>query len=122
MVISLSCDRAVWDAVLNNEVVRELRESVNADAAENNSLTSSDEVSDGSKAATSILKMIFDNTKAKAMELIEKITKLVNQLFHPPSEKTTEAATDPFEEKLRSSFLLTVVVLLIVAVARSHRG
>lgn len=27
MVISLSSDRAVWDAVMNNEVVRELRES-----------------------------------------------------------------------------------------------
>lgn len=29
MVISLSSDKAVWDAVMNNEVVRELRESVN---------------------------------------------------------------------------------------------
>lgn len=28
MVISLSSDKAVWDAVMNNEVVRELRESV----------------------------------------------------------------------------------------------
>lgn len=27
MVVSLSQDRAVWDAILNNEVVRELRES-----------------------------------------------------------------------------------------------
>lgn len=27
MVVSLSSDRAVWDAVMNNEVVRELRES-----------------------------------------------------------------------------------------------
>lgn len=27
MVISLSSDKAVWDAVLRNEVVRELRES-----------------------------------------------------------------------------------------------
>jgi hypothetical protein len=27
MVISLSSDKAVWDAVMNNEVVRELRES-----------------------------------------------------------------------------------------------
>ncbi|PRQ32438.1 hypothetical protein RchiOBHm_Chr5g0046391 [Rosa chinensis] len=27
IVVSLSSDRAVWDAVMNNEVVRELRES-----------------------------------------------------------------------------------------------
>lgn len=30
MVISLSSDKAVWDAVLNNEVVRELKESLDA--------------------------------------------------------------------------------------------
>lgn len=27
MVLSLSSDKTVWDAVMNNEVVRELRES-----------------------------------------------------------------------------------------------
>lgn len=28
MVVSLSSDKAVWDAVLNNEVVKELRGSI----------------------------------------------------------------------------------------------
>lgn len=28
MVISLASDNSVWDAVMNNEVVRELRDSV----------------------------------------------------------------------------------------------
>ena len=28
MVISLSSDKAVWDAVLNNEVVREIKQSL----------------------------------------------------------------------------------------------
>lgn len=28
MVISLSSDKAVWDAVLNNEAVREIRDSL----------------------------------------------------------------------------------------------
>lgn len=29
MVISLSSDKAVWDAVMNNEVVREIKEMYN---------------------------------------------------------------------------------------------
>ncbi|CAK9135139.1 unnamed protein product [Ilex paraguariensis] len=121
MVISLSSDKAVWDAVLNNEVVRELRETLNE--ADNNVLEGSDEGPDGSNAATDILSWIFVNTKAKIVEVIERITKLVNELFQPPdSEKTVAAATDPFKETLRTSFLLSVVVLLIVVVTRAHRA
>ncbi|KAA8539782.1 hypothetical protein F0562_026474 [Nyssa sinensis] len=121
MVMSLSSDKAVWDAVLNNEVVRELRESLHE--ADNSVHGSSDGSSDDLNAATSILSRILDNTKAKMMELIDKITKLVNELFQSPdSEKTTGEDTDPFEGKLRTSFLLSIMVLLIVVVTRAHRA
>ncbi|XP_022737777.1 uncharacterized protein LOC111290642 isoform X2 [Durio zibethinus] len=124
MVISLSSDKAVWNAVLNNEVVRELRESYHA-AEDINPLSSDeslDENSDESNNATNIVKWIFDNTKAKAMDLFEKITKLVNELFKPPpdNETTTAGTPDPFEERLRTSFLLSVVVLLVVVVTRAR--
>lgn len=33
MVISLSSDKAVWDAVLNNEVVKELRGSISEEGS-----------------------------------------------------------------------------------------
>ncbi|KAI8029170.1 hypothetical protein LOK49_LG01G01274 [Camellia lanceoleosa] len=123
MVVSLSSDKAVWNAILSNEVVRELRESLSE--ADNNVLENLDDCSDGcSKAATNILSWIFDNTKAKVMELIDKVMKLVNELFQPPEDekKTTGgAATDAFQEKLQTAFMLSIVVLLIVVVSRAHR-
>ncbi|PQQ04329.1 uncharacterized protein Pyn_31242 [Prunus yedoensis var. nudiflora] len=121
MVISLSSDRAVWDAVMNNEVVRELRESFYA--AEDNSSQSPDEDADEENKATNIVKWIFQNTMAKVMEVIEKITKVLGDLIKPPgSEKVNAGASNRFEEKLRTSFMLTVVVLLVVVVTRSHKA
>ncbi|BFG23138.1 hypothetical protein CerSpe_094130 [Prunus speciosa] len=121
MVISLSSDRAVWDAVMNNEVVRELRESFYA--GEDNSSQSPDEDADDENKATNIVKWIFQNTMAKVMEVIEKITKVLGDLIKPPgSEKVNAGASNRFEEKLRTSFMLTVVVLLVVVVTRSHKA
>ncbi|KAL5812634.1 hypothetical protein ACOSQ3_027584 [Xanthoceras sorbifolium] len=126
MVISLSSDRDVWNAVLNNKVVRELKESF--DAAESNGSESSDETCDDSNPAMDIVKWIFNNTKAKVMEVIEKISNIVNDLFKPPGDEkatngaATAGATDPFEEKLRTSFLLSIVVLLVVVVTRASKA
>lgn len=123
MVISLSSDKAVWDAVLRNEVVRELRESYYAGITENDNPESSDETCDDPSSATSFIKWIFDSTKAKFQEVFEQITKLVNELFKPPEDKKTTAGTpDPFEEKLRTSFLLSILVLLVVVVSRASRA
>lgn len=123
MVISLSSDKAVWDAVLNNEAVKELRES--CQAAEISSIpdTSSDGSSIDSNEVVNVVRWMFDNTVGKVTELIEKIKKLVGELFQmPPNEEAASSApADPFEEKLRMSFLLSVVVLLVVAVARAHK-
>ncbi|XP_043718030.1 uncharacterized protein LOC122665976 [Telopea speciosissima] len=117
MVISLSSDKAVWDAVLNNEVVKELKESFCI--VEDANSQRSDESPD---RAASILKWILNNTKAKVLELIEKLRQLVNEVFQPPQkEKNTSATTDLFENRLRTSLLLSIVVLLIVVVTRAHR-
>lgn len=95
-------------------------------AGEDNNRLSSDESSDKnsdeSNKEANIVKWIFDNTKSKVVDIFEKITKLVNDLFKlPPDNGTKTAGTpDPFEERLRTSFLLSVVVLLIVVVTRAH--
>ncbi|KAM1269534.1 hypothetical protein ACFX13_001782 [Malus domestica] len=121
MVISLSSDRAVWDAVMNNEVVRELRESFYAD--EDNKSESPDENSDDNDKATNIVKWIFQNTLAKVMEAVEKITKVMGDLFQPPSRENTKAEpSNRFEDRLKTSFMLSVVVLLIVVVTRTHKA
>ncbi|KAJ4949999.1 hypothetical protein NE237_026831 [Protea cynaroides] len=115
MVVSLSSDKAVWEAVLNNDVVKELKESFCI--AEDASSQSSDESPD---TAATILKWILDNTKAKVRELIERLTKLVNEVFQPPEENEA-ATTSLFEDRVRTSLTLSIVVLLIVVVTRAHR-
>ncbi|KAF3626110.1 putative leucine-rich repeat receptor-like protein kinase TDR-like [Capsicum annuum] len=135
MVISLSSDKAVWDAVLNNEAVREIRDSLKqvdkfdysyilVDAADNGLQAGSSEEGlnkSDSDGTVDIISWIFVNTKEKVLEIVEKIIEFVNEWFQPPEEETTsEENTDPFEGRLRTSFFLSVVVLLVVVIARAQ--
>ncbi|XP_015069734.1 uncharacterized protein LOC107014368 isoform X2 [Solanum pennellii] len=122
MVISLSSDKAVWDAVLNNEAVREIRDSLkqadNGLQAGNSEEGLDKSDSDGT---VDVISWIVVNTKEKVLEIVEKIIEFVNEWFQPPEEeKTSDGDTDPFEEKLRTSFFLSIVVLLVVVVARAQ--
>lgn len=88
---------------------------------EGNILQSSDKSPDKSAcAATVILKWIVDSAKAKVMEIIEKISKLVNELFQTVESEKDAGEFESFDEKLRSSFMLSVMVLLVVVVTRSY--
>ncbi|KAL7146558.1 hypothetical protein ABFS83_06G049500 [Erythranthe nasuta] len=116
MVISLSSDKAVWDAVLNNEVVKELRGSINQGDEQGDNV---DEGSpDGSNPVKDILSWVFANAKAKIMQLIDKITELMNGVFHLPNEEKNGGFT--MEEKLKTSLFLSVIVLLIVVATRAQ--
>ncbi|KAI3712577.1 hypothetical protein L1987_71136 [Smallanthus sonchifolius] len=120
MVISLSSDKAVWDAVMNNEAVRELRESVKEDKSIYDGLL--EDGADDSNPVTQVLRWIFANTKDRVIEIVEKITKVVNELVRPMSkDEKPKGGLDSFDEKLRSSFFLSIVVLLIVIVSRSGK-
>ncbi|XP_039042395.1 uncharacterized protein LOC120181300 [Hibiscus syriacus] len=125
MVMSISSDEAIWNAVLNNEVVKELRKSYCAAEDSSGSLSfdeSSGEKSDESSETMNIniVKWIFDSTRGKILEVFDKLTKLFSGLFKllPPSEETGTA--DTFDAKLRISMVLSVLVLFIVGVARAR--
>ncbi|KAI3815877.1 hypothetical protein L1987_15560 [Smallanthus sonchifolius] len=119
MVISLSSDKAVWDAVMNNEAVRELRESVKEDKSIYDGL---EDGANDSNPVAQVLRWIFANTKDRVIEIVEKITKVVNELVRPMSkDEKPKGGLDSFDEKLRSSFFLSIVVLLIVIVSRSGK-
>ncbi|KAI3720833.1 hypothetical protein L2E82_31828 [Cichorium intybus] len=125
MVVSLSSDKSVWDAVMNNEAVRQLRDSA---YEANKSISESSgkvESCDDSFPVSDILNWILINIKAKAMEIVESITKTLNDLLQSPKNnnkiKGESEVTESFEKKLRSSFLLSVMVLLIVIVSRANR-
>uniref|UniRef100_A0A803NTC0 Uncharacterized protein n=2 Tax=Cannabis sativa TaxID=3483 RepID=A0A803NTC0_CANSA len=123
MVKSLSSDEAVWNAVMNNEVVRELKESFSA-AEDGGEKNWDGRPKEECNEATNIVKLIFDSTRGKIMQVIEKITKIMNDLFQPPEKEKTTASemADLFKEKLRTSFMLSIMVLLVVVITRSHKA
>lgn len=118
MVVSLSSDKAVWDAVLNNEAVREIRESYH-NAQPNPRIP--DENSDNADPNPNVLKWMFDNVKWKLLEVIGAISQSLGEIFKQLDQDKTEQS-DTFSEKLKSTFLLTIVILLIVVIARGHKA
>ncbi|KAB2595359.1 hypothetical protein D8674_030809 [Pyrus ussuriensis x Pyrus communis] len=123
MVVSLSSDRALWDAVTNNELVKKLREPPSSDLSVcGNEGLLPQSSNQEPEFAKRVMRWIMDITRAKVMELIEQFQSLVTDIFLPPEtlqeKNPTANDKDQFEEKVRSSLLLTVVILLIVVVAR----
>ncbi|GJZ65653.1 hypothetical protein Tco_0622349 [Tanacetum coccineum] len=119
MVMSLSSDKAVWNAVMNNDVVREIREAV----TEGTSISegSGDSVKD-TNPVIQVLRWMFVNTKDKVTEVVEKITKIVNELVqHMNKGKTdTNGGIDSIKKALKL-FLSSIMVHLIVFVSRSQQ-
>ncbi|KQK00610.1 uncharacterized protein LOC100822545 [Brachypodium distachyon] len=107
MVMSLSCDKAVWNAVMNNEAVQEFRRSFQ-DAKEIGR-----KGNPGGPAA--VLKWILGKTQAKIMEFFDNVMKIVSMLFNPQSD---EEKPDMYSEAVKVSFMLSVFVFIVVAIAR----
>ncbi|KAL3537041.1 hypothetical protein ACH5RR_000407 [Cinchona calisaya] len=114
MVVSISCDKAVWNAILNNNAVKNLQGSLSAGEKMQTFTEEAD-------IANLILKWILGFTKTKVVDMIEKIGLMMAELFLPADkEKPTSELTDLVEEKIRSSLLLSVVIILIVVVTRNY--
>lgn len=58
--------------------------------------------------------------------MIERIAELMNHLFQNGNEnddkKRSGEGMNVLEEKLRTSFLISIVVLLVVMVTRAHKA
>ncbi|KAF8046160.1 hypothetical protein N665_3981s0002 [Sinapis alba] len=116
MVMSLASDRAVWDAVMNNEVVREL--ITNGESSEEQD----------SGLSVNFIRRLLQRSAIKIMDAMEGVTKYVTDLFNGdetvvPGDETVVLATGagPAMEKLQMTVLLAIVVLLIVFVTRATR-
>lgn len=79
------------------------------------------QISDEPELSIDILSWILEIIKVKVVELIENFQSLMNDLLQSP--KIEKAALDDAElkGKVRSSMLLSVVILLIVILARVQR-
>ncbi|CAL5212019.1 unnamed protein product [Lathyrus oleraceus] len=122
LVKSLSTDEAVWEAVLNNEVVQELRETVSAN--QEHKLRSLDEIAnDDPDKSTNVLISLLNTARTKFMDVIEKTTKILINLFQQSSNKTGAHTEDsqPFIGMLGAAFMLSIMILLIVVVRRVQR-
>lgn len=79
--------------------------------------------SDSLNAADSnVVIWILSTAKSKFIETIEQITKIVTNLFQRAFNKTSVDAGEVylFNEKLRASFMISIMVMLIVMVTRLH--
>ncbi|XP_074560534.1 uncharacterized protein LOC141816689 [Curcuma longa] len=115
MVVSISSDKAVWDAVMNNKTVQELKKTFleGPSETESSETGSSEEHLDTN---TGPLGWMFQNAKTKLMEFIDKITKLAKQMFLFHKNETD--GNDAFEDAVRSSLLVSVFVFVIVIMKR----
>ncbi|KAF8050157.1 hypothetical protein N665_2036s0008 [Sinapis alba] len=115
MVMSLASDRAVWNAVMNNEVVREL-------------ITNAESSEEDCGISMNFIRRLLQRSAIKIMDAMEGVTKYVTDLFNGdetvvPGDETVVLATGaaPVMEKLQMTVLLAIVVLLIVFVTRATR-
>ncbi|KAL9142148.1 hypothetical protein ABFS82_14G149700 [Erythranthe guttata] len=117
MVISISCDRAVWEAILSNNAVHDLRGSIPPAKEEIKGVNCNQETD----IAIVVLKWIMGFTKSKVFELVEKFGFLVNEILQtgPKEKSNSDNVADLLEEKVRSSLLLSLVIVLIVVVTRN---
>ncbi|KAL1314894.1 hypothetical protein HN51_041708 [Arachis hypogaea] len=114
LVVSLSSDKAIWDAVMSHVRHQKLLEMPDSD--ENKTPQNSEE----NELAMYLLSWILQLIKGKVWELIENFQSLVNDFFHSPKMQHVDPAV--LHEKLRSSLLLCIVILLIVIMARLERS
>lgn len=70
--------------------------------------------------STNVLISLLSTARTKFMEVIEKITKIVINIFQRSLKKTIAHTEDsqPLIEKLRAAFMLSIMVLLVVVVRR----
>ncbi|XP_013593125.1 PREDICTED: uncharacterized protein LOC106301307 [Brassica oleracea var. oleracea] len=109
MVMSLASDRAVWDAVMNNEVVREL-------------ITNAERSEEDSGITMNFIRRLLQRSAVKIMDAMEGVTKYVTDLFIGDDTVVLATGAPPVMEKLQMTVLLTIVVLLIVFVTRATRA
>ncbi|KAG2319243.1 hypothetical protein Bca52824_012456 [Brassica carinata] len=131
MVLSLSSDKAVWNAVRNNEVVQEIKElyynGINQDEESSDDESSDEESSDDTPrendAAIDFIKWVFDSTVVKATEVLKKIINLVIELlnsFKVNKKRKRGKFNNWFEEDLKTSVFLSILVMLVVIVSRAR--
>ncbi|KAK8941200.1 hypothetical protein KSP39_PZI009734 [Platanthera zijinensis] len=112
VVVSLSSDSAVWDAVMKNEVVQDFKRSLYAGESK------PQDPDEGGHAARGITKWIL-GAKTKIMEVFNKISNHLSQVL---CSYGAEYDSDAFHDVLQTSFMLSVMVFIVVVMTRSRKS
>ncbi|XP_022156654.1 uncharacterized protein LOC111023503 [Momordica charantia] len=117
MVVSLCMDKAVWNAIaVNNGFMENFRELPSSGVNEYPGSSKQ-----GPDFGNIILRWILEMSLKKVVELIESFLILLNNAFHfPGKDKLTPEKKDDINEKIESAFVLSLVVMLMVVVARAQ--
>lgn len=111
VVMSISSDKAVWDAVLSNKAVQDLRGSLKQAQI-------SDEELDW---AATILRWILRITMSIFAEIMAKFGLLIGEMFQKAKVGNLNSeVVKNFDGRLETLLLLSVVILIIVVVGRSQ--
>jgi len=62
-----------------------------------------------------VLKWILESAQTKIVEFLENVMKIINMLIHPQED---EDKPDAYSDAVKVSFMLTVFVFIVVAIAR----
>ncbi|RWV97401.1 hypothetical protein GW17_00039808 [Ensete ventricosum] len=117
IVVSLSTDKAIWEAIMKNAAVQDLKESFFSGCKIEAGSIQHDLLNGVGDFATIIVRWILDNIKTKVMGLIDKITHLVVELFHCVER---ERSMHILDDVLRSLFMLAVMATIVVVIKRIH--
>lgn len=79
----------------------------------------SDKGCDDSNPMKDILSWIIANGKAKIMQVMDSIRKLMHEAFQALNGERDRDCADPFQEKLKTSLLLSIMVLIVVVITRT---
>ncbi|KAF1001498.1 uncharacterized protein LOC141704896 [Apium graveolens] len=111
VLMSISSDKAVWNAVLSNRAVRDLRGFLKQARI-------SDEELDW---AATTLRWLLKITKSIFAEIMEKLGLLIGETVQKVKVgNLSSKVVKNFDGRLEMLFLLSVVILIIVVVTRSQ--
>ncbi|KAL3743763.1 hypothetical protein ACJRO7_018949 [Eucalyptus globulus] len=112
LVIMVVLDEAIWSAIMNNPSVQNFQEWLYSDGTESPQIREEEIV-----RVTNSLQWLLDILKDKIMVHVSKFKLLLNGTFRPPQPATPAAAAE-LDEQVRSSLLLSVLIILVIVLAR----
>ncbi|KAG0567268.1 hypothetical protein M758_7G155800 [Ceratodon purpureus] len=127
MVVSLATDKGVWDAVLANDQIKEFRQKLRESTGliENGSDLTVDEVSKtvskSLKDDTNIFSHVYWNTKKAFTQFMATLQELIRGIFDTTEQtlKISDDDEDFFQHTVRSTMMLSVLVMSLVVFKRS---